>query len=98
MTSIYLNNIFAEVYNAVIRKIYISLYDIKLSTKLAKAFYYRQSRICRNNVSEVKCLLFSQIKTLPLKAFKKKLYIGAKLVKNRDVITIGIKMHMSLTG
>ncbi len=98
MTSTCSNNVLAEVYSAMIRRIYTSLYGIKLGTKLAKAFCCRQSRICRDNVGEAKCLPFSQVKTLPFRTFKEKLHIGAKLVESRGVIAIGIKMCLSLTG
>ena len=84
-------------YNIIIARIYILLYGIKLGIKLAKAFYYKQSRICRDNIGEAKCLPFSQVKTLPFRAFKEKLHIGTKLVKNRGVIAIGIKIYLSLT-
>ncbi len=98
MTSTCLNNILAEVYSAMICRIYTLLYGIKLGTKLAKEFYCRQSRICRDNVGKAKCLPFSQVKTLPIRSFKEKLHIGAKLVKSRGVTAIGIKICLSLTG
>lgn len=41
MTSKYLNNIFMEMYNTMIYRIYISFYVIKLNTKLAKVFCYK---------------------------------------------------------
>lgn len=68
MISIYLNNIVAEMHSAVIQKMYVLLYDIKLSIKLVMAFCYRQSWICRNDVDKAKYMLFGQVKTLPLGA------------------------------
>lgn len=41
-----LNNVFSEVYNTVIYKIYIFLYNIKLCIKFIKAFSFGQKKIC----------------------------------------------------
>ena len=91
------NNVFAEIYNTIICKIYILLYNIKLSTKLLKAFCCRQNRIYRNDISKAKCLPFSQVETLPFRALKKQLHICAKLVKSRNTIAISKIMRLSLT-
>lgn len=79
-------------------RIYTLLYGIKLYTKLTKVFCCGQSGIYGNDIGKAKYLLFSQIKTLPLEALKKQLYISAKFVKSRIVIMIGIIMCLSLTG
>lgn len=87
-----------EVYNFIIYKIYTLLYSVKLNRKLTKIFNYRQSRICRDNISKIKYLSFSQVKTLQLRTLKKQLHIGTKLVKVRSITMIGIIMCLSLTG
>lgn len=87
---------FLQRYNVVICKIYISLYDIRLSTKLANVFCYRQSRIFRNNVDKAKYLSFGKVKTLLLEILKEQLNIGAKLVKDRNVPAISIIMRLNL--
>lgn len=91
------DDVFTKIYSAVIYKIDTSLYNIKLNTKLLKAFSYRQSQICRNDISKARYLLFSQIKMLPLKALKEQLHISIKLVKGRSVTTINIIIQFSLT-
>lgn len=48
--------------------------------------------------AEVKYLLFSQMKMLPLEAFKKQLHISPILVKGISVTTISIKIHWNLMG
>ena len=80
-----------------IYKIDTLLYGIKLGTKLLRAFSYRQSRSCKDDISEAKCLLLSQIKTLLLKVLEKQLDISRKLVKGRFVTTIGVIAYLSLT-
>lgn len=85
-------------YNAVIYRIYTSLYSIKLNTKLPKTFYYRQSRICEDDIGEAKYLPFSQVEMLLLGTLKKQLHIYAKLVKSRRITAISIIMRLSLIG
>lgn len=51
---IYLNNIFAEIYNVIIYRIYTLLYNIKFNIKLLKIFYCKQNLICRDNINEAK--------------------------------------------
>ena len=97
MTSIYLNDLLAEMYSAVIRRIYILVYGIKLSTKLPKAFCYKQNKIYGDDIGEVKCLLFSKVEILLLGNLKKQLHIYAKLVKGRSVTAISIIMCLCLT-
>lgn len=94
---IYLNDIFAKIYSIMIHKIYILFYGIKLSTKFSKAFYCKQSRICKNDINEAKYVQFSQVSILLLKVFKKQFHIYAKLVKYRSITIISIIMYLSLT-
>lgn len=98
ITSTCSKDVFAAVYSTVIRRIYTSLYSVKLNTKLAKAFSCRQCQICKDDVDETKCLPFRQVKILPLRAFKEQLHISAKLVKDRVLPAINIIMCLSLTG
>ena len=70
ITLIYFNNVLVEMYNVLICKIYTSLYGIKLSIKILKVFCYKQSRICRNDITEAKYLPFSQVETLLTGVFK----------------------------
>lgn len=58
MTFTYSHIVLVKVYSAMIRKVYNLLYDFKLGTKLAKAFYYRQSQIYKDNIGEAKYLPF----------------------------------------
>ena len=98
ITSIYSNNVFAEMYSAMICKIYTLLYDIEPSTKLLKAFCYRQSRIYGDDIDTAKYLPFNQVEILLLGALKEQLYICTKLVKNRSITSISIIIRLSLTG
>lgn len=66
----YSNDVLAKMYNTIIRRTYNLLYSIKLSTKLLKVFCCRQTRIYEDDISEAKCLPFSQVETLPLGSLK----------------------------
>lgn len=89
------NDIFTKIYNTMIYRINTLLDGMIFDTKLSKVFSYGWSGICKDNISETKYLLFSQINTLLFSAFKKQLHISIKLVKNRSSTTISIIIHLS---
>lgn len=90
------NDVFGKLHNSVICKIQTLLYNMKLSKKLTKAFSFRCLMFYWDDIRQANNLSLCEIKTLSFESFERWLYIYKKLLKNRRVVKICLKVDLSL--